>query len=77
MVVDYLVNLGFDVIKEKVSDYREEQIIRERLESVLKRDFVNNEFCSIDEEVDFGKLTEYIRGSLLDDLKICLLDEVR
>jgi len=68
-IIDYIVDLGIEAVKDKVKNSFEEQQVRRRLENFLKKEKKLNWTCSLKEEIDFGGLAEYIQTSFPDDVK--------
>lgn len=69
MPKDYIIGLGLEVVKDKITDSYHEEIAKKRLE-----DFINNQTninfnCRKDEEIDFGATIDYLRTNFLDDVK--------
>lgn len=65
----YVTDIGVDAVKDKIKDAREESEIRHRLNGFLERQQEYNLSCTLEEEIDFQGLAEYIRGDLLEDVK--------
>lgn len=72
ILIDCMVELGLDALKEKVTDIKSQREIRERLQAFIERQSKINELSTMAEEIDFQGLTEYITDSLLDDMKVRL-----
>ena len=72
IVVDYLCNIGFDVVKDRIMDSNKTVAVYDRLEDYLERQREVNEICSRDEEIDFEGLAKYIREELIEDVKLRL-----
>lgn len=75
-LVDYVVNLGLDVGKDKIDSRREEREIRESLRSFIERQRKIEELSSIAEEIDFQGLADYMQGDLVEDIKLCLFGKL-
>lgn len=69
MLKDYVVGLGFDAIKAKLTDVGMHQEVKEALESYIQSQSALNETCSSEEELDFGALAEYIGTKFLEDVE--------
>lgn len=69
IVVDYLGNIGLDVVKDRLTDSADEAVARERLKKYLERQKKINYFCSKNEEIDFEGLAIYIQDNLIEDFK--------
>lgn len=37
MIIDYIVGIGLDAVKDKISDEAEEQILRDRLKGYIEK----------------------------------------
>ena len=77
MIREYFIDLGLNVAKNKISDERKQRDIRNRLDSFIDRKLDENYNCSLEEEIDFGGLVEYISGSFLDDMEKRLFGNLR
>lgn len=77
MIREYFIDLGLNVAKNKISDERRQRDIRNRLDSFIDRKLDENYNCSLEEELDFGGLVEYISGSFLDDMEKRLFGNLR
>lgn len=75
-ISDYVVDIGVDAVKDKIKDSREEAEIRCRLNEFLEREQKYNLNCTLEEEIDFQGLAEYIRGDLLEDVKLRLFGNI-
>lgn len=71
-VVDYILNLGLDVLKDKVVDVKEQKELKKQLQDFIKRQSKINEVCLLAEEIDFQGWSNYIIGDLLDDMRMCM-----
>ncbi len=69
---DCLVDIGLAVSRDKIKDAIQEKQARERITDFIESQTKYNFSCSLDEEIDFGALTEYMQGELIDDLRIRL-----
>lgn len=52
-IIDYIVNLGFDVVKDKINDEWESKQVRDRLRNSIKRQQKINWSCTREESVLF------------------------
>lgn len=68
-ILEIIVDIGFNVVKDKVKTEAEKIAIKERLREYLKKQSKINFNCSLQEELDFGGLCEYIQTELLEDVK--------
>ena len=68
-IVDYIVSLGCEAIKDRVKSELEAKQIRDRLINYVERRQKENWSCTREEELDFGGLAEYIQTNLLEDVQ--------
>ena len=71
-VIGVIANIGIDVAKERFKNKRLEAKAKEKLSEYLIRQKKYNFDCSLEEEIDFEGLAEYIHNDLMDDVKIRL-----
>lgn len=71
-VKDYLIDLGLAVSHDKIKNSIQEKQIRERLEEFIQQEGKYNYLCTIEEEVDFEALTDYLRVDLIADVRVRL-----
>ena len=69
IVVEFIANLGLDVVKDKITDSVVACQGKKRIEDFLSRQNELNFFVSLDEEIDFGRLADYIQTNLVDEVK--------
>lgn len=72
---DIILELGLDVIKDKIKSAKDQRQIREKLDVFLSRKLQENWICTREEEIDFEGLVDYIRGNLLEEVKVRLFGE--
>ena len=58
-----------DNIKGELKNYLNERELEDEIEKFIEVKAKENEVCTVDEEIDFGKLCDYLRGNILDDVK--------
>ncbi len=75
IVVDYLSNIGLDVVRDRIKDSAMESAARDRLRDYLARQKRINEVCTREEELDFERLASYIQEELIEDVKVRLFGE--
>ena len=75
-ISDYIVDIGIEAVKDKIKTAQEESAIRRRLNDFLERQYKYNLSCTLEEEIDFQGIAEYIRGDLLEDVKRRLFGNV-
>lgn len=71
-IIDYVVSLGLEAVKDKVKTEWEAKQVRDRLKNYISRQQKINWSCTREEEIDFGGLTHYIQTDLLDDVQVRL-----
>ena len=72
MIIDYIVEIGLDAIKNKALTAKQQQDIRKLLEQFIERQEQINISCTREEEIDFEGLAIYIRTNLLEDVQVLL-----
>ena len=71
-VIGVIADIGIDIAKEHFKNKRLEAKAKEKLSEYLTRQEKYNFDCSLEEEIDFEGLAEYIHNDLIDDVKIRL-----
>lgn len=71
-VIDYVVSLGLEAVKDKIQTKHESRQVCDRLEAFILRQKKINWNCTREEEIDFGGLIEYIRTNFLEDVQMRL-----
>ena len=66
---EFVANIGLAAVKDKLNDAIAEKCARDRLLSYLTQQNSLNFSVSLEEEIDFGGLAEYITEELIDDVK--------
>ena len=69
-IVDVLYSIGLDVVQDTLKSKSMDAGAKKRLAEYLSRQEKINELCTQDEELDFQKLSDYIREELIDDMKL-------
>lgn len=72
MIIDYIVELGLDAIRNEALTAKQQQDVRKQLAQFIERQEQINISCSHEEELDFAGLAGYIRTNLLADVQILL-----
>ena len=75
IVVEYLGNIGLEVVRDRIKDSAMETAARDRLRGYLARQSKINEVCTREEEIDFERLANYIQEELIEDVKVRLFGE--
>lgn len=71
-ILNYVVDIGVNALKENIKNAQEEKELRCKLRDYLNRQHKYNFDCTIEEEIDFQGLSEYICNELLEDVKLRL-----
>lgn len=58
------------MVKDKIIDQSSSREIQERIRNYLKRQSSLNFYVSLEEEIDFEGLSDYIRGNMIEDIKM-------
>lgn len=74
-ITDYIVKIGLEAIKNKGISLEKEEIIKQRLTSFIERQHQVNISCTLEEELDFAKLSNYICTKLPSEIEVCLFGE--
>ncbi len=69
MIKEYIVEIGIDVIKEKLIDEETTIALRKRLNDFIEKQSSIYFNCTVEEECDFEGLFDYIRNQLLNDVQ--------
>lgn len=72
MIKDYIVEIGLDAVKDRITNEAERNILQEKLENFIIRQKKYNYQCTLQEELDFAGLAEYIRTDLIEDIQLRL-----
>lgn len=72
MMVDYIVELGLDAIKNELMTANEQKAIKERIKEFIMRQKEINVNCTLEEELNFEGLANYLRSDLLEDVQVLL-----
>ena len=71
-VIDYVVSLGLEAVKDRIQTKHESRQVCDRLKAFILRQKKINWNCTREEEIDFGGLIEYIRTNFLEDVQMRL-----
>ncbi len=77
MIREYFIELGLNVAKNRILDIKKQHDIRDKLDAFIDRKLDENYNCSLEEEIDFGGLVEYINGSFPSDMEKRLFGNLR
>lgn len=69
VVLESITDIGYDIVKDKVCTAKDEIIVRNRLNDYLVKQQSLNFYCTLEEEIDFQGLSNYIRTDLLKEVK--------
>lgn len=76
-IMDYIVEMGLRTIKNKVIYLENEKMIKQSLINFIEHQHQVNISCTLEEEIDFAKLSNYICTELPRDMEVCLFGEKR
>ena len=68
IIIDFVINIGFEIIKNRINDSIEKKQAENRLTDYLSRQRKLNYDITKDEEIDFEALANYIKTELIDDI---------
>ena len=68
IIIDFVTNIGFEIIKNRINDSIEKKQAENRLTDYLSRQRKLNYDITKDEEIDFEALANYIKTELIDDI---------
>lgn len=77
VVIDFIADIGLEAVKDKAVDKVQQTEVNRRLNEYLARQKKLNFNVGLDEEIDFQGLAEYIKGELLEDVKLRLFGNKR
>ena len=69
---DYLVTIGLDLAKDRLTGSYAKNELRDRLKTFIEKQKKYNFNCSKDEEIDFEALATYIQEDLIDDYEVSI-----
>lgn len=74
-VVDKMVELGVNTLKDKLSGIITERELIQELKKFMQTEYESKyKQLSLNEEIDYGGLCDYIDSNFLEDMKIYLYD---
>ena len=68
-ILESIADIGVSALESHVDQTIEKAEIREKIEKYIERQQKYNFNCTVEEEIDFEGLAEYIKGSLIDDVE--------
>lgn len=68
-ILESIADIGVSALESHVEQTIEKAEIRSKLEQYIERQQKYNFNCTVEEEIDFEGLAEYIKGSLIDDVE--------
>lgn len=71
---DYIATLGLVVFKEKFQKPLDEKKLKKEIKTYIESQRKYNDICSLNEEIDFQSLFEYVTNNLFDTVMIRLFD---
>lgn len=72
MIKNYIVEIGLDAVKDKLLSTTERKILQNKLNDFMERQREINFHCTLEEEIDFGGLSDYIQKNLMEDVQLRL-----
>lgn len=72
MIIDYIVEIGLDAVKDKHLNATDRKSLQDRLKNFIERQRKINFECALEEEIDFGGLAGYIQNDLMEDVQLRL-----
>ncbi len=73
LLFDYVFNLGCDFVKDGIKNKTKKNELHDALEEYFSKKKIENYDCSLDDEIDFTGLIEYISQELHGKLEKSLL----
>lgn len=74
-LVDFCIQIGLNIVKNKISDEYQKSRLTEELKKYLKRKRKINTNIPLGEEIDFQGLSDYICTDMLSDIQQWILGE--
>lgn len=74
---DCLVDLGVEVVKDKINNTKEEKQVRDRIKSFIEREYDKTFSVTKEEEIEVLDLFEYLQSSFIEEVKIRLIETNR
>lgn len=71
-ITNYIAEIGFGAIKNKVLSIKQQQAIKSRIKDYVELQKEININCTLEEELDFAGLADYIKKDLLKDVQVLL-----
>lgn len=72
IIIDILVTLGLEFYRDKITDEVQEKKVQNRLNDFIERELKHNSVCTLEEEIDFQEVADYLTGPLIEDVKLRL-----
>ena len=69
VLIDFFAELGLVATKHKIRSIADQKIVRDRIAAFIEKKANENFYCTVEEEIDFEGLVEYLRTDLLEDVK--------
>lgn len=74
-VLGYIAEIGLNAVKDQIKDASMKAVACERLTKYLKNQRKLNFNCTMEEEIDFEGLSNYICNDLIEDVKLRLFED--
>lgn len=72
LLSEYVATIGFDVLKDRITDKMDRHKLGLLIEQYLDRKQVENYNCTLAEEIDFEGFCNYARSDMIEDIKKCV-----
>ena len=70
VIIDFIAGIGLEMVKDKIINQSSSREIQERIRNYLKKQSSLNFYALLEEEIDFEGLSDYIRGNMIEDIKL-------
>ena len=70
VIIDIIAGIGLKMVKDKIINQSSSREIQERIRNYLKKQSSLNFYALLEEEIDFEGLSDYIRGNMIEDIKL-------
>ena len=70
VIIDFIAGIGVEMVKDKIINQSSSREIQERIRNHLKKQSSLNFYALLEEEIDFEGLSDYIRGKMIEDIKL-------
>lgn len=70
VIIDFIAGIGLEMVKDKIINQSSSREIQERIRNYLKKQSSLNFYALLEEEIDFEGLSDYVRGNMIEDIKL-------